>query len=155
MTPQQLELLHRLHPDFAQSVDDKGLWRGAYPVALVGAHDLDPYRVQDRLGADDVGNSKSTIDDIADQLRNGSGLRNPIVLEHNLRSGTTQIDEGHHRVEAAKSAGGILLPTVAQVSNSEYGGSRGHRVGRIRSLQPNEHGWYPKTADPNLVMRGR
>jgi len=153
MTPQQLELLHRLHPDFAQSVDDNGLWRGAYPVALVGAQDFDPYRVQDRRGKDDRGDSRATIDDIADQLRNGSGLRSPIVLEHSLRSGTTYIDEGHHRVEAAKSAGGILLPTVAQVT--EYGSSRGHRVGKIPSLQPNAHGWYPKVADPNLVMKGR
>lgn len=153
MTPQQLELLHRLHPEFAQSVDENGLWRGSYPVALVNAHDLDPFRVQDRLGADDRGDSRSTIEDIANQLRHGSGLRNPIVLEHGLNTGTTYIDEGHHRVEAAKSAGGLLLPTVAQVT--EYGSDRGHRVGRIRSLQPDAYGWFPRVADPNVVMRGR
>jgi hypothetical protein len=151
LTPQMLDSLHDLHPSFAKNVDSSGLWRGSYPVSLVSANSLHPYRSQDREGADARGDSEYAIQALEDDFLSGIGLREPIVLAHNNRGGNTFIDEGHHRVAAGRRAGNILLPTVAQVQ--EYGDG-GKRVGRIRELSPNQHGWYPKVADPDTVMRG-
>lgn len=151
LTRQMQGALREMHPEFAANVDSEGLWRGTFPVSLVDPGALHGFKSVDRRGRDARSDSEQTINSIANDLVQGRGLREPIVLSHNIKSGHTYIDEGHHRVEAGKSAGGVLLPTVAQVV--EYG-NKGKRVGRIKGVQPNEHGWYPKVADPDTVMRG-
>jgi len=152
LSRQMLGALREMHPEFASNVNDEGLWRGTYPVSLVDPNTLQSFRTLDRAGKDARSDSSQAISSIRDDLEQGMGLREPIVLSHNHNLGLTGIDEGHHRVEAARSAGGILLPTVAQVQ--DYGVQGGRKVGRIKSLRPNEHGWFPKVADPDLVMRG-
>lgn len=159
LTPQMLELGRKLHPKFFNDVDENNNWRGTYPVSLLPASTLHKFRNYDRVqGPAATSDAEQRINPILDDFRAGEGLKNPIVLSHNNRSNRTWVDEGHHRIEAARRHGSIILPTVAQVQ--DYGGSPDNRAGvlggsagrRVREVSHDPYGWFPKVTDPDKLI---
>ena len=80
---------------------------------LIGLKDLQ------RTGIHAYPSSAKTINDIADELRAGGQIDNPLVIDYNHQDKWGHIIEGHHRLEAALKAGVTHVPV--SVVRNKYG----------------------------------
>ena len=78
------------------------------------------YTEFNRQGAESQPDSKERINKIANELRNGGVIREPLVLEHNTEHQWGYLGEGHHRLLAAEQAGHTHVPVT--VWSTGYGG---------------------------------
>jgi len=78
------------------------------------------YTEFNRQGAESQPDSAERINNIADELRKGGVIREPLVLEHNTEHQWGYLGEGHHRLLAAEQAGHTHVPVT--VWSTGYGG---------------------------------
>lgn len=152
------ELGLKLHPRLAHRVqedEDGGHTFNGQKFSFVSTGLLVPTKHHERLGRDDRGDSEMTVESIANDLRTGRGLENPLNLGYHVgdHGGNVWIDEGHHRLEAALRAGTPVLPVV---SNRDKWGAPSNAAGLVvpQGLKPDRYGWSPGTYDPEELVRG-
>lgn len=68
------------------------------------------YMEYDRTGREAHTNSEQVINDLANHLRNGGVIEEPVYISHSLKHNWGHIGEGHHRIEAAERAGLTHIP---------------------------------------------
>ena len=68
------------------------------------------YTEFNRQGAESQPDSAERINKIANELRNGGVIREPLTLEHNTEHQWGFLGEGHHRLLAAEQAGHTHVP---------------------------------------------
>jgi hypothetical protein len=80
------------------------------------------YREYDRKGVHDTGNSRTTINNIAADLRGkgAEGFHEPAYLLYNHEQKWGYLGEGHHRLEAAVQAGVSHVPVRVLKASSDH-----------------------------------
>ena len=81
-------------------------------TAMVPVHKLVPFKELNRLGKEGYSSSKETINSIAQDIHEGKGIKNPIMLAYDHDAKWGYIGEGHHRLEAAIQAGATHVPVT-------------------------------------------
>jgi hypothetical protein len=100
------------HPNFKEVVKsiDRGSDEGGSVTGLVSTNSL-----SNMPGNEIVDHDK--VDSIANDLDNGRGLNNPIVVSYHPGRNQAYVSEGNHRVKAAQMAGITHLPTMVMRAN--------------------------------------
>ena len=86
------------------------------PISLVKR-----YIEHDRLGRHNTGDSQERVNDIANELRAGGVIKEPLMLEHSTKHQWGYLGEGHHRLLAAEQAGHTHVPVFVYSGASGYG----------------------------------
>lgn len=95
--------------------DDSRSVTSMLPISLVKK-----YIEHDRAGKDSYGKtSEDTINRIADELKAGGVIKEPLMIEHSVPHNWGFLGEGHHRLLAAEKAGHTHVP--AFVYSNERG----------------------------------
>lgn len=71
---------------------------------------LKRYTEYDRTGAHAHSNSEQMINTLADHLRSGGVIKEPLYLSHSTKDNWGYLAEGHHRLAAAERAGLTHVP---------------------------------------------
>jgi len=102
------------HPNFKEVVKsiDRGSDEGGSVTGLVSTHSL-----SQMPGNEVVDHDK--VDSIANDLDNGRGLNNPIVVSYHPGRNQAYVTEGNHRVKAAQMAGITHLPTMVMRAHED------------------------------------
>jgi len=137
-------------------------------TALVKTDFLDTVKEFDRTKrpTGTLSDSLETINNIAKDLKDGKGFKDPLILDYNVgKDGNliVHLIEGNHRLAAAKQAGVEYVPVYAYYSpnlvpnNLELGPKS---IGKS-PLKPNEFDYLPQTVNPaellpeNVVLKGQ
>lgn len=90
------------------------------PISVV-----ERYKEFDRTGREAHPDSEADINKLADELRNGGVIHEPLYLSHSTKHQWAFLAEGHHRLEAARRAGFTHVPlTVHSREVSDTVGDR-------------------------------
>lgn len=79
------------------------------------------YMEYDRLGRHNTGDSQARVRAIADELKAGGVIKEPLMLEHSTKHQWGYLGEGHHRLLAAEQAGHTHVPVFVYSGSSGYG----------------------------------
>ena len=137
-------------------------------TALVKTDFLDTVKEFDRTTrpTGTLSDSLETINNIAKDLKDGKGFKDPLILDYNVgKDGNliVHLIEGNHRLAAAKQAGIEYVPVYAYyspnlVANKLKLGPK--NIGQS-PLKPNEFDYLPQTVNPaqllpeNVVIKGQ
>jgi len=100
--------------------------------------------------------SEKTINSIANELRGGGVIKEPLMLEHNVTDQHGYLGEGHHRLLAAERAGHTHVPAFVFSSkhNDKVTKYKRSGIGAPLTLMnpsqwdPNNDGYQPKELHP-------
>lgn len=91
-------------------------------TAMIPISQVKRYMEYDRTGAHSHGDhSEETINSIANELRSGGVIREPLMLEHSTQHQWGYLGEGHHRLIAAERAGLTHVPVFVYSGRSGWG----------------------------------
>lgn len=68
------------------------------------------YLEYDRMGRHNTGSSQETVNNLANELKAGGVIKEPLMLEHSVPHNWGYLGEGHHRLLAAEQAGHTHVP---------------------------------------------
>ncbi len=88
-----------------------------------------PIRKLKRLRGNNLRHSEDKINAMADDIKK-NGLRSPVTIHVDKRTGRAGVGEGNHRVEAAHRAGYTHIPTTAFVKDGNTLVPKQHDVKR-------------------------
>jgi hypothetical protein len=86
------------------------------PIGLVKR-----YAEYNRLGKEAHPDSEENINKIANELKSGGVIKEPLMLEHSTKDQWGYLGEGHHRLLAAERAGHTHVPVFVYSGASGYG----------------------------------
>lgn len=120
-------------------------------TALVPVSSLVKYREYERGGRDANSGSEKVINSIADDLRSGKKINEPLSMSYDHETGWGVIGEGNHRLEAAIRAGVSHVPV--QIHRSSYASNAkrngvGAPLTLDRRLIEKETGYFPSIMHP-------
>jgi hypothetical protein len=85
-------------------------------TAMLPIEQVKKYRELDREGKDAHGahgeRSKENISNIANEIKQGGVIKEPLILEHNTKTQWGYLGEGHHRIAAARKLNVPIKSTV-------------------------------------------
>ena len=79
------------------------------------------YTEYDRMGRHNTGSSQETVNNLANELKAGGVIKEPLMLEHSTKDQWGYLGEGHHRLLAAEQAGHTHVPVFVYSGASGYG----------------------------------
>lgn len=85
---------------------------------MVPISTVERYKEYDRTGREAHPQSEGDINKLAEELRNGGVIREPLYLSHSTEHQWAYLAEGHHRLEAARRAGLSHVPLTIHSSES-------------------------------------
>ena len=98
-------------------------------VAMLPVHSLLPFRDVNRRGEHAHPGSAETINSIAQDIKSGKGIENPIMIAYDHDAKWGFIGEGHHRLEAAIQAGATHVPATIYRQRGDMSERRRQRRG--------------------------
>jgi hypothetical protein len=126
-------------------------------TAMLPIEQVKKYREVDRAGKHSYGTaSEEIISKIANDIKSGGVIKEPLILEHNTESQWGYLGEGHHRLIAAEKAGLTHVP-VTIYSSPHAGDVNSHKKKGLgapltlmnpRQWDPRNTGYQPKELHP-------
>jgi len=90
-------------------------------TAMLPISEVKKYREYDRQGEHSTGDSEKRINEIAQELKSGGVIKEPLMLEHSTKHQWGYLGEGHHRLAAAELAGHSHVPVFVYSGASGWG----------------------------------
>lgn len=109
-------------------------------TAMLPISEVKKYREYDREGEHDTGHSAERIQEIANELKSGGAIKEPLMLEHSTKHQWGYLGEGHHRLAAAELAGHSHVPVFVYSGRSGWGPGERKKKGIGAPLTFNKEG---------------
>ena len=91
-------------------------------TAMVPISTVKRYTEFNRLGEHSHGDySKEVVSNIANELKQGGVIKEPLMIEHSTKHQWGYLGEGHHRLLAAEQAGHTHVPVFVYSGRSGWG----------------------------------
>jgi hypothetical protein len=109
-------------------------------TAMLPISEVKKYKEVDREGEHAYPSSKETIESIANELKSGGVIKEPLMLEHSTKHQWGYLGEGHHRLAAAELAGHSHVPVFVYSGASGWGPGERKKRGIGAPLTFNQEG---------------